>query len=710
MIDTDAPPTPSLDLDPAFDSPPIGDQATSEAEVTLIGLTEPESFVTLVETGQNVVADASGNFAFTNVSLAIGSNAFTVIAADLAGNQSQFTQTIDRIEVSMGNPVIAVELLNDTGSSSRDARTADPTLTGTVMHPLPVTVMFFLEDAGPGRDTDFNADITFLVNPDGSFLLDATFLETLIGEPTLPVGPYNYSLAATDAAGNTGLFYGEFFLAPPGGDSPPIATGIGLLNDTGPVSTDKFTTDPTLVGFVEGTDLVSVEFFYDSSDPGFSADITSMLDTNGDFTLDQVFLETLIGGPLPNQRHYFHLVAMDAAGNFAFKYDEFVYLESDDDDITAPIVSVDLLNDTGFSDSDNLTTDASLVGQVVDESPIELYVYFYEVNGIDEYEDYVTDLLQPDGSFIIPQSRLEEIAGGPLVPGDYEVYVCAEDRYSFTEELIAFTLLSAPGIPSITSVLTDTGTSNADGITNDTTLTIAGVAEPDVEIELSEATLGVLGTTMVDVAGDWSFELPGPGLIDGTYQFTAIAISPAGPRSDPSVSFSVTVDTDLPLRAVFDLDPSFDSGQVGDGYTTQGVVTLLGTTSPDAAVRLLNTGVTTTADADGNFSFNGVQLSLGRHVYRVETSDVAGNRLISSKSIIFDQPVELTETGFVTSATRLVELGQDSGTRTVTFRVDADFGATQPTLKTRCSYTSSLRMIQPTRCLIGDSRGQPFSH
>lgn len=87
----------SFALDPAFDSTPVGDQQTTNATVSLMGQTDVGATVTLQQTGTTAIADASGQFVFANVTLALGSNVFTVQAVDSAGNQQSNTLTITRL-------------------------------------------------------------------------------------------------------------------------------------------------------------------------------------------------------------------------------------------------------------------------------------------------------------------------------------------------------------------------------------------------------------------------------------------------------------------------------------------------------------------------------------------------------------------------------------------------------------------------------------
>src|SRR2546421_9995002 len=96
---TAAPATPTLGLHPASDSPPVGDEITTLATVDLVGITESGSAVALLSVGSTLattVAGLDGRFRFTGVALAVGDNAISARATDVAGNQSSFAVTINR--------------------------------------------------------------------------------------------------------------------------------------------------------------------------------------------------------------------------------------------------------------------------------------------------------------------------------------------------------------------------------------------------------------------------------------------------------------------------------------------------------------------------------------------------------------------------------------------------------------------------------------
>ena len=97
-VDTDPPIEPIFALDPASDTDTVGDLETRAETVTLVGQTEANATVELVETGAITTADATGRFSFVGVALASGPNSLTVQAGDGAGNISEFSQTITRVE------------------------------------------------------------------------------------------------------------------------------------------------------------------------------------------------------------------------------------------------------------------------------------------------------------------------------------------------------------------------------------------------------------------------------------------------------------------------------------------------------------------------------------------------------------------------------------------------------------------------------------
>jgi cyclophilin family peptidyl-prolyl cis-trans isomerase len=115
------PATPTFDLDPGSDTNIPGDQMTSLANVTLVGTTDPNVRVRLVQTNATTTADASGKFSFTNVALQNGANPFTVVATNAAGLTSQFSRTITRVNA----PPEVTATIQDLSLSAGGSQTLD---------------------------------------------------------------------------------------------------------------------------------------------------------------------------------------------------------------------------------------------------------------------------------------------------------------------------------------------------------------------------------------------------------------------------------------------------------------------------------------------------------------------------------------------------------------------------------------------------------
>ena len=120
---------------------------------------------------------------------------------------------------------------------------------------------------------------------------------------------------------------------------------------------------------------------------------------------------------------------------------------------------------------------------------------------------------------------------------------------------------TAPAVPSTgqLDVASDSGNSNNDRLTNDTTPTFTGTNQPGNTVELFAGSVS-LGTALVNAAGRWSLT-PTSVLADGTYQITLRAISPAGFVSASSPAVPLTIDTRPATAAILEIDqPLRDSG------------------------------------------------------------------------------------------------------------------------------------------------------
>ncbi len=279
-------------------------------------------------------------------SLEDGSYVIHLLAVDAVGQTvaQDVSFTLDT------TPVINAVLANDTGTGGvpdNDGITTDPTITGTLTAVNSVASFKAGINSGP-----ISTDVTL---SDGNFTLSRDFLQTMNGG-ALPDGTYIVHLIAVDALDKVAAQDVSFTL-----DGAPQIIAA-LANDTGPggiPNNDGITTDPTITGTVTAVNSVASLKAGINSGP-ISTDVTL---SGGNFTLGTDFLRTMNGGSLPNGSYVVHLLAVDAVGNVASQIVSFT-LDG------TPQIDAALVNDTGESDHDRITSDPTIAGTITANGPV----------------------------------------------------------------------------------------------------------------------------------------------------------------------------------------------------------------------------------------------------------------------------------------------------------------------------------------------------
>lgn len=110
---------------------------------------------------------------------------------------------------------------------------------------------------------------------------------------------------------------------------------------------------------------------------------------------------------------------------------------------------------------------------------------------------------------------------------------------------------AAPSTPDMTAS-TDTGPSNSDNITADTTPTFTGTAEAGSTVELTSSVDGFLGSDVADnVDGTWTIT-PGSAMSQGSHNITATATDATPNTGPPSAALAVVIDTVAPTITSID--------------------------------------------------------------------------------------------------------------------------------------------------------------
>jgi hypothetical protein len=575
-VDTTAPTVPSILTatdDAGLFQGPLGTGAVTDDIVPVLsGLTGPGATVTIFDNGAPIgstVADGSGAWSFSpTVALTEGAHAFTATATDAAGNTSlpspAFTLTVDT--TAPDAPIVAPS--------------SGLVLTGTAE-----------ADATINLDLDGNGTV------DDTTVADGTGAWTYTPAGQLPNGT-TVIVTATDAAGNTS-----------GSDSividsaAPVAPFIFAVQDdigpqTGTVPSGGTTDDtlPVLTGSAEAGSTVTV------FDNGIAIG-EAVAGVGGQWTFPVT--TALAAGP-----HVFTASAEDALGNVGPASAAYT-VAVDTSTPIAPVITtvVDNVGTTQGGVLDGGATDDALPA-IGGTAPVNATISVY------------------DGAALLGTTTSDGTGAWSFTPtiglGDgphsfTAIATNAAGNVSLVSNTYGITIDTVvPTAPQITLVNDDfpgtTGPVLAGGLTNDTTPTITGSAEPNSTVSIFNNGVFV-ATAPVDGAGTWTYT---PTLVDGPQSITVSSLNAAGNASPLSTAFAFTVDATPPAAPI--VNPTNGSGTLAgtaepgaiisvDVGNDGGPATVLADATTGAWTYLLPAGVTdatpiavTATDAAGNTS------------------------------------------------------------------------------------------------------------
>ncbi|VEE62464.1 CshA-type fibril repeat [Shewanella putrefaciens] len=594
-------------------------------------------------TANGLVIDAQGNWSVDLTGTVLPDGTYPVVATvtDVAGNSKTVTQDVvidTKIDQDGdGNTVAITSITQDTGSSSSDFITNDNTLVfhGTVdlddNSTLAVTI----------NGVTYTTANGLVIDAQGNWSVDLT-------GTVLPDGTYPVVATVTDIAGNTTSATQDVIVDTQIGLGRDNAVTItSITEDTGSSNTDFITNDNTLVfqGTVEldgNSNLVvtinGVEYTIGNG---------LVIDANGHWSVD------LTGTVLPDGTYPVVATVTDVAGNSKTVTQDVVIdtkIDQDGDGNTVAITSI--TQDTGSSSSDFITNDNTLVfhGTVDLDDNSTLAV---TINGV----TYTT----ANGLVIDAQGNWSvDLTGTVLPDGTYPVVATVTDvagnSKTVTQDVVIDTKIDQDGdgnTVAITSITQDTGSSSSDFITNDNTLVFHGTVDLDDNSTLAVTINGVTYTTanglVIDAQGNWSVDLTGTVLPDGTYPVVATVTDVAG--NSKTVTQDVVIDTKIDQdgdgNTVAITSITQDTGSSSSDFiTNDNTLVFHGTVDLDDNSTLAVTinGVTyTTAnglviDAQGNWSVDltGTVLADGTYTVNATVTDVAGNFKTVTQDVIID--------------------------------------------------------------------------
>ena len=569
-----APGTP--DLVPESDTGTYNtDNLTNDTTPRFTGTCSSNDTITLVSSVHgNLVPTgicASGIYDITLTSVLNSSiHSITAKAVSAVGASSQSLGLDITVDTSApaapGTPDLAAG--SDTGSSNTDNLTSDntPQFTGTCVTGNLITIASSINGNLQPQTTCASGTYAITVN---SALSD---------------GNHDFTAKATNTAGNTsassGILEVTIDTTLP---STPGAPDLDAGSDTGSSNSDNITQDntPRFIGTCTDGDKINLTSSVDGA--------VNPVDTVCSGGVYDITLTSVIS----QATHTIRATAKDSQGNVSPVSDGLSIVV----DVSAPAApgTPDLAagSDSGSSDTDNITniTTPRFTGTCEDGATVTL-------------SSSVEGTLAPTGTCsggaydITLSSTLSESAHN-ISAGQIDAAGNGSAASGTLGISIDTTAPAVPGTPDLADG-SDTGSSNSDNITDDTTPQFTGTCETGTTVTISSAGIG--GLTPTGTCSGGAYDITISSLVENSHDLTATQADTAGNSSSASGILEVRVE--IPTLAIA------LSGNIGsDAVTSTG-----GTPNPGdincPSVRCdvtfsLDDSVTLNVTVDGASSFQG---------------------------------------------------------------------------------------------------------
>ena len=272
--------------------------------------------------------------------------------------------------------------------------------------------------------------------------------------------------------------------------------------------------------------------------------------------------------------------------------------------------------DTGSSTNDQITNDNTLTftGTAEANSAVKVFngstlLGTAKASGTGAYA--VTASVLPDGTY--PNFRVTATDAAGNQSGAATVTPWTIDTVSLI---------------TVTGVASDTGISPTDKITNDNTLTITGMAEPNSLVAVFDNGVQV-GTATA--SGTGAYSVTTSALSDASHVLTITAADIAGNVSSSTPLGTWIVDTIAPSSTPVVVSVTVDTGSsTTDQITSDNTLTFTGTAEANSVVQVFDGTTligTTTASGTGAYAVTASVLPDGTYPnFRVTASDAAGNQ------------------------------------------------------------------------------------
>ncbi|MBW0296551.1 hypothetical protein B4P00_09925, partial [Shewanella xiamenensis] len=310
----------------------------------------------------------------------------------------------------------------------------------------------------------------------------------------------------------------------------PVANGGPSVTITTDTNNDGFISNEELGGATEVNVTIGLE--------GTGANAGDTLTVNGvDYILTQEDIDNGFVNltlPAPDEGETITVVATitDAAGNTSPEGSDSAVL-----DTTGPVITVSAPDDTQ-------DTTPTITGTTDAPPGSTITIVVTDSTGA---QQTLTTTVNPDGTYAVDVTN-------PIAEGGYTADASVTDPAGNTGKASdngsVDTKIDQDGdgnTVAITAITQDTGSSSSDFITNDNTLIFKGTVDLGDNSTLAVTINGVVYTTanglVIDAQGNWSVDLTGTVLPDGTYPVSATVTDVAG--NSKTVTQDVVIDTKI---------------------------------------------------------------------------------------------------------------------------------------------------------------------
>ena len=180
------------------------------------------------------------------------------------------------------------------------------------------------------------------------------------------------------------------------------------------------------------------------------------------------------------------------------------------------------------------------------------------------------------------------------------------------------------GITLVSTLLTDSGISNSDNITNVVANKISGTTDSDATVKIFSASIPDINGTIIPIDGNGKFVFNMPSLPQGTYDYTIESTDMSG--NTIKLQKTLVIDTEAHVSVAMTNDS--DTGLSDSDMITSEAPVFKGNGDPDSKITLTFAGkeYSTTSDSKGNWQIPiDKNVPDGTYIASTSIEDIAGN-------------------------------------------------------------------------------------